>query len=343
MSLSTQTPASLPQLHPARDIIHEMRFAIALLATLSLTASLFAQVKVEKATWHGWSDAVVLKNPVAAVVIVPSIGRVMNFSLLDKSGQPTEGPLWNNREMDGKPVEPTSQQWGNFGGDKSWPELQAEWPTIQKRGWPPPAGFDASVNSIEIKGTEVTLTTPVDASYGIRETRVINLDKSAAIMTIATNYEKVQGEPVKTGIWTITQLTSPENAYAEIPAKSVFENGYANLSPAPIFELSKEADRVRVRRDPNKSTKMGTDGNWLLWTGAGVDGNKLSLKIERISTPPAGAEWPDKGARLNIYTNPDKGGQPYVELEVMGAMQTMKIGDKATSTNRYTLTRELAK
>ncbi len=171
----------------------------------------------------------------------------------------------------------------------------------------------------------------MDASYGIRERRVINLDKTTAVMTITTTYEKVSGDPVKTGIWTITQLISPENVYAEILSQSVFENGYSNLSPAPLFELSLEPGRVRVRRDPAKSTKMGTDGNWLLWTGADADGNKLSLKIERTSVPPSDAEWPDKGTRLNIYTNPDRGGQPYVEMEVMGAMQVMKAGDKANS------------
>jgi len=304
--------------------------ACAVCAVLA-AASLQAQVKVEKITWHGWADAIALKNQQAEIIIVPSIGRVMNFSLMDES------PFWNNRAMDGKPVDPTSQQWGNFGGDKSWPELQAEWPTIQKRGWPPPTAFDAAADTAEINGTQVTLTSPVDASYGIRETRVINLDKSAAVMTITTTYEKVQGDPIKTGIWTITQLISPENIYAEIPQKSVFENGYSNLSPAPLFELNRETDRVRVRRDPAKSTKMGTDGNWLLWTGGGI-----SLKIERTSTPP-NAEWPDKGTRLNIYTNPDRGGQPYVELEVMGPLVTMKVGDKTSASSRYTLTPDVAK
>jgi hypothetical protein len=317
-----------------------MRFvAVALLAALSLPA----QVKVEKTTWHGWTDAIVLRNRVAAVVIVPSIGRVMSFSFLDSSRQPTEGPFWNNRMLDGKTAMPGSPQWANFGGDKTWPELQAEWPTIQKRDWPPPVGFDASADTVEIDGTEITLVTPVDPSYGIRASRTIRLDRFRPVMTIITSFEKVQGDPVKSGIWTITQLTSPDNVYVDSPAKSVFENGYVNLSRAPLFEVAKEGDRVRVRRDVNRSTKMGTDGEWLLWTGTDTEGSKISLRIERIAANPADGEWPDKGARLNVYTNPDRGGQPYVELEVMGPMQIMKIGDAATSTNRYTLSREPAK
>jgi hypothetical protein len=314
-----------------------MKFiAAALLAVVSLPA----QVKVEKTAWHGWPDAIILRNHVAAVVIVPSIGRVMNFSFLDGSRQPTEGPFWNNRMLDGKPVNPDSRQWLNFGGDKTWPELQAEWPMLQKRGWPPPAGFDASPNTVEFDGSEVTLVTPVDATYGIRATRSIRLDHNRPVMTIITSFEKIQGDPVKSGIWTITQLTSPDAVYVDSPAKSIFENGYVNLGKAPLFDVAREGDRVRVRRDLNHSTKMGTDGDWLLWTGSDPDGRRMSLRIERIATNPADGEWPDKGCRLNVYTNPDRGGQPYVELEVMGPMRTMKVGDAATSSSRYTLLRD---
>jgi hypothetical protein len=113
-----------------------------------------------------------------------------------------------------------------------------------------------------------------------------------------------------------------------------------NLSRAPLFDVARDGDHVRLRRDVNRSTKMGTDGEWLLWNGTDTEGHKMSLRIERIAANPADGEWPDKGCRLNVYTNPDRGGQPYVELEVMGPMQIMKVGDAATSSNRYTLFRE---
>ena len=317
-----------------------MKLAIAALVAV---AALPAQVRVEKTTWHGWRDTVILRNPVAAVVIVPSIGRVMQFSFLEKNGQPGEGPFWNNRMLDGRPVDAVSAQWSNFGGDKSWPAPQADWPAIMRRAWPPPAGFDASEDRITIEGSKVTLTSPIDPAFGLQEQRVIELDNSAPVMTISTTYEKVAGTPVKAGVWTITQLNSPDNAYAEVPSKTIFPTGYTNLSAVPVFELNREADRIRLRRDPEKSTKMGTDGNWLLWTGPDANGDKISLKIERTSVPEADAEWPDNGARVEIYTNPDQGGQRYVELEVMGPLHLMNTGDHSMTSNRYTLSRGIAK
>jgi hypothetical protein len=316
-----------------------MKLAIALVAV----AAMQAQVRVEKTTWHGWRDAVILRNPVAAVVIVPSIGRVMQFSFLEKNGQPGEGPFWNNRMLDGRPVDPLSNQWSNFGGDKSWPAPQADWPGIMRRAWPPPTGFDAAEDRITIEGSQVTLTSPIDPAFGLQEHRTINLDNSAPVMTISTTYEKVAGTPVNVGVWTITQLNSPDNVYAEVPAKTIFPTGYTNLSTSAIFELSREADRIRLRRDPEKSTKLGTDGSWLIWNGPDASGDKISLKIERTSVPEADAEWPDNGSRVEVYTNPDQGGQHYVELEVMGPLHMMQTGDHATTSIRYTLTRGTAK
>ena len=72
---------------------------------------------------------------------------------------------------------------------------------------------------------------------------------------------------------------------------------------------------------------MGTDGNWLLWTAQSPTTTNSASKSNAASAQPADGEWPDKGTRLNVYTNPDRGGQPYVEMEVMGAMQIMKVSN----------------
>ena len=48
-------------------------------------------------------------------------------------------------------------------------------------------------------------------------------------------------------------------------------------------------------------------------------------------------EYPDQGSSAEIYTNPDP--TPYVELEMLGPLYTMKIGDQLSQTNTYTLIR----
>src|SRR5262245_1130248 len=130
--------------------------------TLRFLAGLLLAASMQGDSWRGWNDAVTLRNPKATVVVVPSIGRIMQFSL---TGQ--EGPFWSDRSLDGKPIDPDWQREKNFGGDKSVPERMADWPKMIGRIWPPPAAFDAARYTAEVKDRQITLTSPVDPAYGI--------------------------------------------------------------------------------------------------------------------------------------------------------------------------------
>ena len=50
-----------------------------------------------------------------------------------------------------------------------------------------------------------------------------------------------------------------------------------------------------------------------------------------------GAEYPDEGSSAEVYTNSDP--LKYVELEMLGPLQTLKVGDSVSQTNTYTLSR----
>ena len=52
---------------------------------------------VERVTYHGWTNALRLRNRVAEVIVVPEIGRVMSFRL--RSG---ENVFWEDRSLDGR-------------------------------------------------------------------------------------------------------------------------------------------------------------------------------------------------------------------------------------------------
>jgi hypothetical protein len=65
----------------------------------------------------------------------------------------------------------------------------------------------------------------------VRVRRIISLHPDRPVMTTETSYQKVQGAPVRVGIWTITQLASPERAFILLPPHSTLPAGYTNLLP----------------------------------------------------------------------------------------------------------------
>ncbi len=320
-----------------------------------LAASTFAQerVTVKQAEYNGWKDALILSNGKVEAIIVPSIGRVMQFRYVGE-----EGVFWENPAVAGKSVNPEAKEWINFGGDKPWPAPQADWPKVTPRAWPPPIGFDASKweeqklvcymnrpldechpaewgrKLYPPVYTAIALHSPVDPHYGIRVHRQIWLDVIKSQLTILTTYEKVSGSPVKTGIWVITQVNDAEAVYMPIPKNSQYQDGY-NKQSKELPEYFKIADGlIELKRDPKKSTKIGNDAGSLLWVGA-----KHMLRIDSPRVPKA--EYPDNGSSAEVYTNLDP--LKYIELEMLGPLKEIKVGEWVSHTNVYTLMRRREK
>ena len=258
----------------------------------------------------------------------------------------------------GNELRPDSEGWINYGGDKAWPAPQADWSKVAGHGWPPPKAFDSVPFAATIKGTQVQLLSAVDSDYGVRVRRTIALDPRKPVMTIETTYEKVQGAPVTVGVWTITQLASPERLFVQLPAHQspAFPNGYTSLLPDLPLGLTVRGRLLSLVRDPRNKTMISSDGGPLLWVGDGLD---LLIEDTTPGSAGGGGAWPNQGARSQIYTAPGQdragadggatgkndsgngknGDQPYVELELLGRLHTLRGGESATMRSRYTLIR----
>src|SRR5262245_11596924 len=174
-----------------------------------------------RTNYHGWNDAIILSNGRVEAIIVPEIGRVMQFRFV---GDP-EGPFWENRELYGKAPDPNSKEWLNFGGDKAWPAPQEDWDKKTPRAWPPPVGFDGVRNEARIDDRVVTLVSPVDPNYGIRVLRRIELDLDRPVMRISTTFERISGQPMQVGVWVVAQLKSPVSVYVPVPQFTRYREG----------------------------------------------------------------------------------------------------------------------
>jgi hypothetical protein len=274
---------------------------------------------VDAGSYHGWTNAWTLDNGIVRAVVVPEIGRVIQFGF---SGEP--GVFWENPRLLGKPM--PAKPWethGSFGGDKTWPAPQSAW------NWPPPDVFDkTAVDGMPDGDGGVILASPVSPSLGIRTERRVTLDPLRPVMHIVTTYLKVQGEPVEVSIWVITQVRPPEKAFLPIPARSRFFGGLSKDMAWPSEFLRFGYRRVSITRDPANSWKIGNDADRLLWVGP-----DSCLRIDQPRDP--GATYPDGGCSMEIYTNGDP--VPYVELETLAPLRKMSAGDIVSATNTYTL------
>ena len=256
-------------------------------------------------------------------VVVPAIGRVMQLRLKGK----TEGPFWENRALDGQLHEAAPDDWINVGGDKCWPAPQSAWPRQQGREWPPPVAFDSRPAQAAATEFGVTLTSPIDPGYGIQMARLVELAPGQPILRIRTEYRKLLGGPVRVGIWTITQLREPERVAILLKDNSQFANGYLGLLAAWPAELMLDGRHLWLKRHTREQVKIGTDGSCMVWVGTGC-----ALRIDAEAGP---GEYPDGGCVTEIYTNPDP--LAYVELEVLGPLQTINTGERIERTSVYTL------
>ncbi len=181
----------------------------------------------------------------------------------------------------------------------------------------------------------VTLTSPVDPSYGIRVRRVISLDAEKAILHVATTYEKVEGNAIKVSVWTITQLNSPERGFVLLPKSEKIPGGYIKPvrtgpnDPYPFETVSIRGRLLSFTRDPKIKRKLGSDGDRMLWVG-----KTQSLLVEQKASGNAGLFYPDN-SHSQIYTNPDE--LPYVEFELLAPLRNMQAGDSATLHATYIL------
>ena len=316
----------------------KLKLGIAALYALTLlplcaAAAESSAVSVIHSTFHGWKS-IIIRNSTAEVVIVPDIGRVMQFNLADKAG-----PFWLNPAFD-KDMPADIEGWKNFGGDKAWPAPQVDWPKVAGRGWPPPTGFDAAPFTASIKATAegplVQLVSPVDPNYGVRIQRTISLDWRKPVLKIKTTYKKVRGAPVRIGIWTITQLAAPDRAFILLPPRSRFLCGYTNLPPAP-HDLKIEGRLLSLSRDPANKVKIGSDGESLLWVGSGADlliERKTDASDSKRESSPL--DWPELGSHSQIYTGPGN-EMKYIEFELLDRLRDLKPRQETSFEAVYTL------
>ena len=285
-----------------------------------------------RTNYHGWADSIWVSNGKVEAIIVPAVGRVMQFRFAGEE----DGPFWENADLAGlapdEDNEEQSREWRNYGGDRVWPSPQTDWRAIMSTNWPPPAAFDGLPVEAQIDGWVVTLVYPNDPYFGVKVTRRIELVPGAPAMEILTHYEKIDRNTMDMGIWVLTQLKEPLALHARLPILSNFPQGFQPMSgrlpPSQVFGIR---DRLlSLGRDPENSHRLGLEVGAILW----MDDTTV-LKIDSPRLPYR--NYPENGVSTIVSTEADP--EAFVQVDMLSPVKQVRKGDVLNQRSTYTLMR----
>jgi hypothetical protein len=293
------------------------RLAVLLLAALALGGCASSE---SAKNYRGWSDPVFVHGDGIEAVVIPSLGRIMDIR---RPGEKT-GVLWQNPDLLGEAVRPDAETWTNFGGDKTWPAPESRWMKNAAGKWMPPKVFDQSRLTARLTEEGLLLESPVDVLSGVRFKRLIR-PAGHHTLAVTTTYTKVQGDPVEIAVWVVTQLAEPR----VIATTANVQGNPVNLGFGQVKGVEIERGVVFWKRFPDLCAKLGTTGRALVWVG-----DRHTLLISGTPGEPTGV-FAGEGNRAEIYVNPDP--LRYVELETLGHLRTLRVGESTSCTNHYRL------
>ena len=239
--------------------------------------------------------------------------------------------IWNAR-----PEQLAKNGWKNYGGDKTWLAPQKNWPSVNgSKSWPPDMALDGSAQKPDVlTGGKLQLTTPLSPT-GIRIVRTMYFDENGEFV-IEQTARKESGAPVEVGLWNVTQVVPGQAVFAPVNPSSTYANGSYIWDGKTVEGAQLVAPglmKIEPRADGN-APKIGFDAP-VAALASMRDGVAWLQKSDR----PDG-EYPDgkdgAGFPLETYIN----GNPtmyYQELEFLGPLRELKIGDSQTKTVRWSL------
>jgi hypothetical protein len=193
--------------------------------------------------------------------------------------------------------------------------------------------LDRGAHKVEpLSGGRLRVTGPPSMKSGIRFIREIELAPTGTGVTLHNTMLNSGEQPVEWSVWEVAQVDDPEEAYIPLHKGGRFPEGYSvfQTSPPEPETVAVKDSRVSLRRHRTKGGKLGGDSPDG-WTEARVRGTRF-----RVSKMPVkGAEYPDEGRFLQLWSNPDP--LPYMELEVLSPMRKLAPGERTTFTTRWSL------
>ena len=273
----------------------------------------------EKTAFEHWPNCLRFSNGIVDLVIPETFGpRVMSFGF--------RGGLNVFKIFPAPPSGAAPQR--VRGGHRLWVA-----PEIPEITWV----NDTAPVRVEFDGHTVTCTGTVEPARSLEKQMVISLKVDQAAVRILHRVTNRGTAPMHIAPWALTQLVPGGVAVAGLPPRGehprdLLPNGslvmwpYTDLSD-PKWQFLRKYVGLRQDAVLPAPQKFGVFSP-APWCAYLLD----DLLFVKQAHTPRGAEYPDMGCSLEIFTNPFM-----MELETLGHLRTLHPGESAEHTERWTL------
>ena len=296
-----------------------------MLVLLVLLLEVQAAVRIEKVSYQGWPNCYRLSNGEVELIVTADVGpRIMRYGFAGDANFFKEYP-----EMLGRSGE---KQWMIRGGHRLWRAPEDATLTYAP---------DNEPVKIEIKGSELVATQPVEKLTGIEKQLALRLAERGTAVEVVHRMRNTLRRAAEFAPWALTVMAPggvaitgfpPRGRHPEVllPTNPLVMWAYTDFSD-PRWRFTKKYLILRQdpeAREPQKAGLFHPDtwGAYLLGT---------DLFVKRSKADPA-RRYADFGCSFEMFTNAEM-----LELETLGPLAEVPAGGMIEHVEHWSLHRNV--
>ena len=297
-----------------------------LIATTTMTMTLCAAVRIEKTAWSGWPNCYRITNGEVELIVTTDVGpRVMRYAFV--GGQ----NLF--KEFTAQLGKTGEKEWTPRGGHRIWMG-----PEDAKLTY----ALDNGPVKIDVKGSVVTLTQPVEPETGLEKQITIQLAETGTAVEVRHRLKNAGKQSRRLAPWALTMMAQGGHGITGFPPRGTHPKDLPPSNPLVMWPFTDLSDKrwtftrkyLVLTQDPHNTGQPNKLGHFNPNTwGAYLLGTDLFIK--RYTADPSKA-YPDFQSSYETFTSAD-----FLELETLGPLTTLEPGQSLEHAEHWTLHRNV--
>lgn len=272
-----------------------------------------------KTEYAGWPNCYKLSNGRIELVITGDVGpRLIRFGFAGGDNMLYEDPAAAGLVG--------GDEWRLYGGHRLWHS-----PEHPVRTYFPD---NAPVQVVE-SGDGIHITQSDETVNGIQKKIHLRMDDSAAQVQLVHTLTNTGPWPIKLSVWALSVMASGGTAIVPMPPRGQHPQDLLPTTQLAIWPYTDMADPrwtwgtrfvlLRQRNAAPQKVGMSVPGGWIAYANSG------NLFVKRFGHL-AGAEYPDLGSNVEVFTNSDM-----LEVETLGPLTELAPGSSLNHVEHWYL------